>query len=115
MMNKIIAYCGLVCSDCPAYIATQENDWEMLEEGAALARERLNQPEVTAEMGLCDGCTGEGYLSACTDDCQVRVCGVEHGVLNCAYCPDYPCQKLTALWTQMPKAQTVLDEIRQSL
>jgi len=25
-MDKIIAYCGLVCSDCPAYIATQAGD-----------------------------------------------------------------------------------------
>ncbi|MBL7162300.1 MAG: DUF3795 domain-containing protein [Anaerolineales bacterium] len=23
-MDKIIAYCGLVCTDCPAYIATQD-------------------------------------------------------------------------------------------
>jgi len=25
-MDKIIAYCGLVCTDCPAYIATQADD-----------------------------------------------------------------------------------------
>ena len=25
-MDRIVAYCGLVCSDCPAYIATQAND-----------------------------------------------------------------------------------------
>jgi len=30
-MNKIVAYCGLVCSDCPAYIATQANDRAALE------------------------------------------------------------------------------------
>ena len=25
-MDKMIAYCGLVCTDCEAYIATQAND-----------------------------------------------------------------------------------------
>jgi hypothetical protein len=26
LMDKMIAYCGLVCTDCDAYIATQAND-----------------------------------------------------------------------------------------
>ena len=34
-MDKIIAYCGLVCSDCSAYVATQANDQEALERVAA--------------------------------------------------------------------------------
>ncbi|MCK4356498.1 DUF3795 domain-containing protein [Candidatus Bipolaricaulota bacterium] len=25
-MEKMIAYCGLICTNCPAYIATQKND-----------------------------------------------------------------------------------------
>ena len=27
-MEKIIAYCGLICSECPAYIATQKDSDE---------------------------------------------------------------------------------------
>jgi hypothetical protein len=27
-MKEMIAFCGLVCSDCPTYIATQTNDDE---------------------------------------------------------------------------------------
>jgi len=30
-MDKIVAYCGIVCSDCSAYIATQEEDWAALD------------------------------------------------------------------------------------
>ncbi|MBN1875577.1 MAG: DUF3795 domain-containing protein, partial [Anaerolineae bacterium] len=30
-MDKIIAYCGLNCAECPAYLATQANDMEALE------------------------------------------------------------------------------------
>lgn len=29
-MERIIAYCGLVCTDCQAYVATQTNDPEAL-------------------------------------------------------------------------------------
>ena len=25
-MEEIVAYCGLVCNECPAYEATQKND-----------------------------------------------------------------------------------------
>ena len=34
-MDKIIAYCDLVCTDCPACIATQANDRAALEQVAA--------------------------------------------------------------------------------
>lgn len=26
MMDKMIAFCGLTCTECPAFIATQKND-----------------------------------------------------------------------------------------
>jgi len=29
-MGRMIACCGLTCSDCPAYLATQTGDQEML-------------------------------------------------------------------------------------
>lgn len=25
-MERMVAYCGIVCTECPAYIATQNND-----------------------------------------------------------------------------------------
>ena len=25
-MDKIIAYCGLICTECPAFLATQADD-----------------------------------------------------------------------------------------
>ena len=34
-MSKIIAYCGLACDECPAYIATQAEDMAALEKVAA--------------------------------------------------------------------------------
>ena len=59
-MNKIIAYCGLVCSDCSAYIATQADDQEALEKVAAQWREQYNVPNITVASVLCDGCLEVG-------------------------------------------------------
>ena len=35
MTNRIVAYCGLICSDCSAYIATQSGGRSALERVAA--------------------------------------------------------------------------------
>jgi hypothetical protein len=48
-MDKMIAYCGLVCTDCPAYVATQANDRDALERVAAQWREEYNAPGLTVE------------------------------------------------------------------
>ncbi len=42
MGEKIIAYCGGVCTDCPAYVATQTDDREALEKVAAEWREQYD-------------------------------------------------------------------------
>ena len=56
MAEKMIAYCGLVCTECPAYIATQADDKEALKRVAAQWSKDFNAP-FTAEDCLCDGCT----------------------------------------------------------
>ena len=37
-METMIAYCGLTCTSCEAYVATQANDLAALERLAAYAR-----------------------------------------------------------------------------
>lgn len=114
-MDKIIAYCGLVCTDCPAYIATQANDWEALEQLARQAREEFGVPDATAESARCDGCLGDTeYKCGYCFECQIRACGVARGVVNCAHCADYACEKLEGFFVKAPQARTVLDELRRS-
>ncbi|MGD2143515.1 MAG: DUF3795 domain-containing protein [Anaerolineae bacterium] len=55
-MDRIIAYCGLVCSDCDAHIAPRANDWETLERLAQRAREEFDIVDATPEGAMCDGC-----------------------------------------------------------
>ena len=115
-MDKIIAYCGLVCTGCPAYIATQSGDQGALERVAAQWREEYNAPGITVESVICDGClTDEGRKCSHCAECEIRACGVTQGVANCAHCAEYACQKLEGFFGMVPDARTVLDEIRQGL
>ena len=114
-MNKIIAYCGLVCSDCSAYIATQADDQAALEKVAAQWREEYNAPDITVESVLCDGCLDGGRKCGHCADCEIRACGVERGVINCAHCSEYACERLEGFFGFAPDARVALDEIRRSL
>lgn len=116
-MDKMIAYCGLNCSECPAYVATQSGDPAELERVAAEWRAAFQMPDLTAESVICDACLQRdgGRLSGYCATCAVRACAVERGVANCAHCADYACAKLTSFWAHAPEAQATLEQIRASL
>ena len=115
-MDKMIAYCGLVCTDCEAYVATQANDLVTLEKLAARAREEFGMPDVTVEASMCDGClsTSKRLCSYC-DQCQVRACAVGRGVVNCAHCDDYGCETLETFFAMASEARATLEGIRAGL
>jgi hypothetical protein len=47
--------------------------------------------------------------------CEIRKCGKEKGVINCAHCSDYACEKLVKFFEMVPDAKTRLDEIKAKL
>jgi hypothetical protein len=116
-VDRIIAYCGLDCTDCQAYTATQSGDPGMVEQVAAQWRLEFNAPEITAESIVCDGCLGTNgaRLGGYCRICELRACGVERGVANCAYCHEYACEKLESWFANAPQARATLDEIRSRL
>lgn len=115
-MAKMIAYCGLICTDCEAYVATQANDLVTLEKLAARAREEFGMPDVTVEATMCDGClsNSERMCGYCTQ-CQVRACAVGRGAVNCAHCDDYGCETLESFFAMAGEAQATLEGIRAAL
>jgi len=117
-MDNIIAYCGDICTDCSAYIATQANNRAALERVAAQWREEYNLPDITVESVICDGCLGsDGRRCYYCAGCEIRACGVERGVANCAHCADYACERLERFFGLGfdPDARARLDKIRHSL
>jgi hypothetical protein len=113
--EKMISYCGLVCSECPTFIATQKNDDKMREETAKKWSEMFHSDIKPADIN-CDGCTSNSTkLFNYCGQCEIRKCAREKGVKNCAYCAEYPCEKLTAFLKNAPEAKVVLDDIRKKI
>lgn len=63
---------------------------------------------------MCVGCLGRDgpHIDYC-NVCEIRKCGVEKGVENCARCIIYKCDKLAKFHEQAPKAKDKLEEIRK--
>ena len=115
-MEQMIAYCGLDCVKCPAYIATQSGENEELEKVAAMWREQFSAPEITADSIVCDGCKGGGRLTGYCMICEIRACAMGRGVETCAPCAEYDgCGKLAAFHQHSPEAKATLDGLRAVL
>jgi predicted nucleic acid binding AN1-type Zn finger protein len=114
-MEKIIAYCGIVCSECPAYIATQNNDDAKRRETAEQWTKQFGH-EMKPEDINCYGClTDTGRIVNYCAICEIRTCARERGMVNCAYCDDYACDKLEKFFQMAPMFRATLDEIRKGL
>lgn len=111
MEAKAIAFCGIDCSVCDAYLATQSGDPAELERVATAWRQL--DPNVTANTLRCDGCLAVGgrLFSWCTE-CPIRTCARQHGVASCAYCAEYVCDRLAPHFEQNPKMRDILNAMR---
>lgn len=114
MEKTIIAFCGLNCAECEAYKATQANDEAWKERVAAQWREQFNAPGIDVAAVTCDGCLAfDGRLGSHCGECDIRACGIERGVANCAACADYAgCEKLAGFFQFAPEAKATLDALR---
>ena len=87
-MNKMIAYCGLDCEKCDAYLATIRDD-QALREKTAKAWAELNQAPILPEHINCLGCRADGVKTVfCDSLCQIRQCALNKGVETCGGCPE---------------------------
>jgi hypothetical protein len=111
-MNEIMAYCGLDCAKCEAFLATQKNDRAELERVAQKWSE--GGAKLTAEDVTCDGCFGKRLSKYARSNCAIRACGIDKKVKNCAYCGEYKCEKIAKFLENAPKAAKNLDTIRKS-
>ncbi len=112
-MEKMIAKCGLTCTDCEAYIATR-NDDHQAKIRVAEKWKGLFGADFTPEDVTCDGCQSEtGRLSSyARGGCEIRKCALDRKVATCAHCEDYACAPLTGFFKMAPEAKTALEELR---
>ena len=112
-MEKIVGYCGIVCTKCPAFLATNNNDDEMRKTTAETWSKEFNA-DIKPEQINCEGChsTNGVIFNHCTV-CEIRKCGLTKEIITCADCNDYACQKLAEFHKMVPDAKEVLDSLKR--
>ena len=110
----MIAYCGITCTKCEAYLATQINDVEQATKTAEMWAKAFNA-SITIDDVWCDGCLVEGKKCSHCAECEIRACAMGKDVANCGHCDDYACEQLTGFFGMVPAAKETLDEVRAGL
>ena len=110
----IISLCGLDCSDCPCFLARQNNNDELRKKTAEKWKVDFGYSDLKPEDINCTGCLSleEPHFKNCAQ-CGVRKCGLEKGVKNCGQCASYDtCEKITSLHKMIPDGKSVCDSLR---
>lgn len=105
-MKKMIAFCGLDCEKCDAYLATIHND-QALREKTAKAWSALNHAQILPEQINCQGCRTDGIKTVfCDSLCQIRRCALAKGVETCGNCEEMEtCRTVGMILANNPEAQ----------
>jgi hypothetical protein len=111
-MDKMISMCGLVCTTCPAFEATRDND-DAKRKATAAEWSKAFGKTIKPEDVNCVGCLATGVHISYCEVCEIRKCGNGKGVKNCGYCADYACEKLTKFFEMAPQAKENLEEVRK--
>nr|WP_320120140.1 DUF3795 domain-containing protein [uncultured Marinifilum sp.] len=102
MDKKRIAYCGIDCSICPVYVATQKHQEKARIRIAKLWSDENHEYEA-CEI-TCKGCREPwGKKFQHCQDCAVRACARKKLIKTCAECEEYPCDKLNKLHKSLDK------------
>jgi hypothetical protein len=92
--------CGVICSECGAYLAGQKAD-EAFQQRVADAWQSIYKLDVAPEALSCGGCLNvDAPAFATCNDCFVRQCVLAKGIAHCGLCDQYPCAELERVQAQ---------------
>lgn len=110
-MKEYPAPCGMICTECTAYIATKNGDLAMKQQMAIDYEKSMGQPIAVEDLD-CEGCQSSGkHISFC-NQCAIRSCTQEKGYKTCAECADFPCSKGDFIWVGHSKTKQALEALR---
>jgi len=104
-----LAYCGIDCGECEAFLATQENDDTKRTKVAGKWSKMFGEKILPNEIN-CNGCHSDLLFGHCKA-CEIRKCGSEKKIDTCADCSEYGCEKLKVIHDQDQTAKSRLDNI----
>lgn len=114
-MSEMMAFCGVRCDECDTFVATKSDDNAKRQEIADRWSKQF-KAEFKSEQMNCVGCRSDsGPLFFYCGMCQIRKCGQGKGVLTCAHCDEYGCEKVEQFFQMSPENRHVLDEISRTL
>ena len=90
-MPEMIGYCGYCCDRC----AARSDDAAVRQKLVDGWRKVFGHQNYTAENVRCDGCLSDGRVA--DQECKARPCARQKGVENCAFCDEFPCEKMKHL------------------
>ena len=104
-MKPMIAYCGLDCEQCDAYLATIRDDLALREKTAKKWSE-LNHVTILPEDINCEGCRVDGKKTYyCDKLCEIRLCARKKGVETCGDCAELEtCRTVAMITSNNPDA-----------
>lgn len=110
-MRNMIAYCGLDCEKCDAYLATVNDDHALREKTAKLWA-KLNNAPILPEHINCEGCRVDGVKTVyCNSLCGIRQCALKKEVTTCGDCTEMDkCQNIGMVISNNPAALKNLRE-----
>ncbi len=100
----MMSVCGVICSDCPAYLGEAKGAAHQRE--TAEAWHRIYGLDEPAEKITCGGCLGpDDALFHTSRRCKARRCCRDKGLLTCADCGERSCpalERAQAVWDEVP-------------
>lgn len=111
-MKEMIGYCGYNCHLC----AARSDDPVIRQKMVDGWKKILGHENYTAENVRCDGCKSNGRIA--DKECKARPCAKEKGIEHCAYCDEFPCDKIKYLISSregmliwlFPKTSSITEE-----
>ncbi len=113
-MARMMSVCGVLCSECPAYLAVSKG--AAYQRRTADAWRRIYGLSETAGNISCGGCLGpDDQLFHTSRSCKARRCCRDKGLTSCAACPNVSCEDLEraqSVWDGVPNPASALSGAR---
>ncbi|MCL2709189.1 MAG: DUF3795 domain-containing protein [Defluviitaleaceae bacterium] len=105
MDKKFACYCGLCCLHCSVKTKVEPAARVLRDEMKSAGFEDVIAfiPGGEGFWAFLKGMADEGVCVSCRDGsgnpgCEIRICAKTRGVEMCAFCGEYPCEKLAAFF-----------------